>query len=72
MANCATRVAAQQQAGAARLRRPLSLGVDMTSTVKHGDAGIGRAVSSLGLGPDFVDAGVSETARHELCRGIPR
>ena len=44
----------------------------MTSTVKHGDAGMGRAVALLGLVPDFVDAGVSETVRHGLCGEIPR
>ena len=54
-------------------RRPLSAAVDMTSAVKyHGDAGIGRAVASLGLVPDFVNAGVSETAHHEFCGGISR
>ncbi len=58
----------------ARMRspRPLTASVDMTSAVKYGDARIGRAVASLGLIPEFVDAGVSETVRHELCGGIPR
>jgi hypothetical protein len=45
----------------------------MTSTVKHhGDAGIGRAVASSGLVPDFVDAAVIDTARDARCGGIPR
>ena len=45
----------------ARIRspRPVNVSVDMTSSVKyHGDAGIGRAVASSGLVPDFVGAGV--------------
>jgi hypothetical protein len=63
----------QRSRGLALLARgPLSVDVDMTSAVKHVDAGIGRAVASLGLVPDFVDAGVSETVRQELCGGIPR
>jgi hypothetical protein len=45
----------------------------MTSTVKyHGDAGIGRAVASSGLVPDFVDAAVIDTTRDARCGGIPR
>jgi hypothetical protein len=45
----------------------------MTSTVKyHGDAGIGRAASSVGLVPDFVDAAGIDTPRDERGGGIPR
>jgi len=50
--------------------RPLSAGVDMTSAVKyHDDAGIGRAVASVGLVPDFVDAAVIDTTRDALWGG---
>ncbi len=53
--------------------RPLSVSVDMTSTVKyHDDARTGRAVGSLGLAPDFVDVGVIVGGPMELCGGIPR
>ena len=45
-------------------------GVDMTSAVKYqGDAGIGRAVGSSGLVPDFVGAGVIVRNAMGLCGG---
>src|SRR6266849_10539276 len=53
--------------------RPLSVGVDMTSTVKYpGDARTGRAVAPLGPAPDVVDAGVIGSGTMGLCGGIPR
>ena len=56
-----------------RLPRPLNGNVDMTSAVKYqGDAGIGRAVGSSGLVPDFVGAGVIVRNAMGLCGGIPR
>jgi hypothetical protein len=42
----------------------------MTSAVKYpGDAGIGRAVASSGLVPDFVGAGVIVRDAMRLCGG---
>jgi hypothetical protein len=56
-----------------RLRTRLSSNVEMTSAVKYqGDAGIGRAVGSSGLVPDFVGAGVIVRNAMGLCGGIPR
>ena len=64
---------AEQQARADRLRRPLSLVVDMTSTVKyHDDARTGRAVALLGPAPDSVDVGVIGSSAMGLAVGIPR
>ena len=40
-----------------RSPRPVNVSVDMTSVVKHGDAGTGRAVSSLCTASDFVGTG---------------
>jgi hypothetical protein len=54
---CVTYVPGLYLAGLAP--RPLSVNVDMTSTVKYrDDARTGRAVASLGPAPDSVDAGV--------------
>ncbi len=56
-----------------RGRRPLFHHADMTSAVKyHDDAGIGRAVTSSGLVPDFVGAGAIVRNAMGLWGGIPR
>ncbi len=46
--------------------RPLNVSVDMTSAVKHSDAGTGRAVSSLWTASDFVDTACSSPAKWAL------